>query len=277
MTRTLIKNGTVVSPTGVARADVLIDGETIAAVGAPGFFADAAPTRRHGDRRHRQVRDPGRHRRAHPHGAAVRRHVRLRHVRDRHRAPRRGAASRRSSTSPCSAPARTCRTGLADWHRKADGNCAIDYGFHQIIGGVDDESLKAMDTSPSTRASRASSCSWPTPASSTATTARSCGRCRRPRECGAMIMMHAENGIAIDVLVAQALARGETDPGLPRAHPAVRSSRPRPRTGRSCSPRSPATCRSTSCTCRPGDALEEVAAARDAGRNVFAETCPQYL
>ena len=31
-------------------------------------------------------------------------------------------------------------------------------------------------------------------------------------ESGAMIMMHAENGIAIDVLVAQALARGETDP-----------------------------------------------------------------
>ena len=31
------------------------------------------------------------------------------------------------------------------WHEKAAGNCAIDYGFHQIIGGVDDESLKAMD------------------------------------------------------------------------------------------------------------------------------------
>ena len=35
--------------------------------------------------------------------------------------------------------------GLAAWHAKADGNCAIDYAFHQIIGGVDDESLKAMD------------------------------------------------------------------------------------------------------------------------------------
>ena len=35
--------------------------------------------------------------------------------------------------------------GLAAWHAKADGNCAIDYGFHQIIGGVDDDSLKAMD------------------------------------------------------------------------------------------------------------------------------------
>ena len=28
--------------------------------------------------------------------------------------------------------------GLAEWHRKADGDCAIDYGFHQIIGGVDE-------------------------------------------------------------------------------------------------------------------------------------------
>ena len=34
---------------------------------------------------------------------------------------------------------------VAAWHEKAGGNCAIDYGFHQIIGDVDDESLKAMD------------------------------------------------------------------------------------------------------------------------------------
>src|SRR4028118_1469944 len=34
--------------------------------------------------------------------------------------------------------------GLAEWHRKAEGQCAIDYAFHQIIGGVDDQSLKAM-------------------------------------------------------------------------------------------------------------------------------------
>ena len=57
-----------------------------------------------------QVRRPRRRRRAHAHGAALRRHGRIRHVRDRARSPRRGAASRRSSTSPCSAPARTCRT-----------------------------------------------------------------------------------------------------------------------------------------------------------------------
>ena len=34
--------------------------------------------------------------------------------------------------------------GLAAWHEKAAGNCAIDYGFHQIIGDVNDDSLAAM-------------------------------------------------------------------------------------------------------------------------------------
>src|SRR4051812_43898475 len=34
---------------------------------------------------------------------------------------------------------------LAAWHTKAAGNCAVDYGFHQILGGGDSDALKAMD------------------------------------------------------------------------------------------------------------------------------------
>ncbi len=69
----------------------------------------------------------------------------VRHVRDRHAAPRHGAASPRSSTSPCRRTGENVHDGLADVARaRPTGNCAIDYGFHQIIGGVDDESLKAM-------------------------------------------------------------------------------------------------------------------------------------
>ena len=37
------------------------------------------------------------------------------------------------------------RECLDQWMGKAEGNCAIDYGFHMIIGGVDDQSLKEMD------------------------------------------------------------------------------------------------------------------------------------
>ena len=41
MAKVLIKNGKVISPTGVHENDVLIEGEKITAVGAPGYFAGA--------------------------------------------------------------------------------------------------------------------------------------------------------------------------------------------------------------------------------------------
>ena len=59
------------------------------------------------------------------------------------------------------------------------------------------------------------------------------------------------------------------------ASPARGRPRPRRPIGRSCWPTSPAR-RSTSCTCRPSRPWR-FAAARDDGRNVFGETCPQYL
>ena len=41
MSKTLIKNGTVVSTTGAIAQDVLIDGDVIVAMGAPGYFEGA--------------------------------------------------------------------------------------------------------------------------------------------------------------------------------------------------------------------------------------------
>ncbi len=92
---------------------------------------------------------------------------------------------------------------------------------------------------------------------------------------GSTIMMHAENGIAIDVLVAQARARGESDP---RFHGATR---PAFLEGE-------ATHRAIQLARVAGaplyivhlsapEALAEVVTARDRGQSVFAETCPQYL
>ena len=140
--------------------------------------------------------------------------------------------------------------GLADWHAKADGNCAIDYGFHQIIGGVDDESLKAMTYLVDNEGITSFKLFMAYPGVFYADDGQILRAMQNAGESGAMIMMHAENGIAIDVLVAQALARGETDPKYHALHPARPSSRARRPTGRSSWPRSPATCRCTSCTCR---------------------------
>jgi dihydropyrimidinase len=92
---------------------------------------------------------------------------------------------------------------------------------------------------------------------------------------GGLIMMHAENGIAIDVLVEQALAAGHTDP---RYHGEVRRELLE----------AEATHRAIQLARVAGaplyvvhvsaeQAVAELAAARDMGLNVFGETCPQYL
>ena len=81
MATTLIKNGKVISTTGVIAQDVLITDETITALGVAWVLHRGGLRSRH--RCRRQVRHPRRHRRAHAHGAAVRWHVRQRHVRDR--------------------------------------------------------------------------------------------------------------------------------------------------------------------------------------------------
>jgi dihydropyrimidinase len=92
---------------------------------------------------------------------------------------------------------------------------------------------------------------------------------------GGLIMMHCENGSAIDVLVQQALERGETAPyyhGITRPWQAEQE----------------ATHRAIMLADLTGaplyvvhvsakQALGRIAEARNTGQNVFGETCPQYL
>ena len=114
--RTLISNGTVVTAEGSYAADVLVDGEAIAQIGAA--ICGRASTRRRDDRRRGQVGHPRRDRRPHPHGAAVRRDVRQGHLRDRH--ARRGVRRdhHASSTSPSSRAARACATASTPGTRR---------------------------------------------------------------------------------------------------------------------------------------------------------------
>jgi dihydropyrimidinase len=124
--------------------------------------------------------------------------------------------------------------GLAAWHEKADGQCAVDYGFHQIIGGVDDDSLKAMDELVSEGIT-----SFKLFMAYPGVFYSDDGQILRAMQTaagnGSLVMMHAENGIAIDVLVQQALARGETAPGTTPSPAPGRPRRRRP-PGRSCWP-----------------------------------------
>ena len=84
VSRTLVRNGLVITASdeiGRRRADRGREGRRAR---GDRINARRGLDRRHRHRRGRQVRHPRRRRRAHPHGAALRRHVRLRHLRDRH-------------------------------------------------------------------------------------------------------------------------------------------------------------------------------------------------
>jgi dihydropyrimidinase len=169
----------------------------------------------------------------------------------------------------------TFAEALDGWHAKADGKTLIDYGFHIAItdlaeGGtleelaslpeqgvtsyklfmaykgalqVDDETLfRAMEVAAGS---------------------------------GALVLVHAENGDAIDVLVKQALAAGNTEP---RFHALTRP----PELEGEATNRAIQLARIAGCplyvvhvTCK--EAVEPIQRARDKGWDVWGETCTQYF
>ena len=136
----LISNGTVISPSGRIHEDVLVEGERIVATFLPG----TAP--REG---HRVIDATGKY--VIPGGIDVHTHLDLplagTVVADDFESGTRAAAWGGVTTIVDMANQETNASvydGLAEWHTKAAGKCAIDYSFTQMISTVDDESLKAM-------------------------------------------------------------------------------------------------------------------------------------
>jgi dihydropyrimidinase len=271
--RTLISGGTVVSPTGATPMDVLVDGETIASLHVPGGAATTQVDR--------VVDASGKY--VVPGGVDVHTHMELpfggTNAIDTFASGTVAAAWGGTTTIvdfAVQTPGQVVQDSLAAWHARADGRCAVDYGFHMILGGVDAEALKAMDALVRDEGVTSFKLFTAYPGVFYSDDGQILRAMQTARENGALVMMHAENGIAIDVLAAQAFERGETDPvqhGLTR--PPVLEGEATNRVialaevARDC----PLYIVHLSAS----QALQAVAAARSAGRNVFAETCPQYL
>lgn len=267
--RTLIRNGTVVNSTGAVAADVLVDGETIAAVTTPGVFDTADNV----------VEAAGRY--VLPGGIDAHTHMEM---------PFGGTVSADTFASGTTAAAWGGTTTIIDfavqakgtsllatldkWHEKADNNCAVDYGFHMIVSDVNDTSLKEMESCVDAGVN-SFKMFMAYPGVLYSTDGEILRAMQKATETGSLIMMHAENGIAIDQLVVQAIAAGRTDP----LHHGI--TRPPELEGEATS-RAIALAKVTGAPLyivhlSARHALAAVAEARDTGQNVFAETCPQYL
>ena len=268
--RTLITNGTIVTADGSYPADVLIDGETIAAIGAG--MAGMAEVDETIDAAGRYV-IPG--------GIDVHTHMEL---------PFGGTAAKDTFETGTRAAAfggttsivdfavqsrgKSLREGLDTWHAKAEGNAVVDYGFHMIMSDVNDDTLKEMDALvaegvPDFKLFTAYPGVFYSDDGAIFRAMQQTGKN------GGLIMMHAENGMAIDVIAADTVAAGVTDPiGHGLARYSILEGEATNRVIRLAeAAKVPVYIVHLSAR----EALKAVRMARDEGLPAFAETCPQYL
>ncbi|WP_030757174.1 dihydropyrimidinase [Streptomyces griseus] len=272
-TRTLIRGGLVVTASDELHADVLIEDGRVAALAAHGSDAAARWTA------DRTLDATGRY--VIPGGVDVHTHMELpfggTSASDTFETGTRAAAWGGTTTLvdfAVQTVGHRLREGLDTWYAKADGNCAIDYAFHMIMSDVTPATLREMPLLVQEGVT-SFKLFMAYPGVFYSDDGQILRAMQVAADTGGLIMMHAENGIAIDVLVEQALARGETDP---RYHGEVRKALLE----------AEATHRAIQLARVAGsslyvvhvsaeEAVAELAAARDKGLPVFGETCPQYL
>ena len=268
---TLIKNGTVTSSRESKRADVLIEGETIAAVG-PNL-----PTADH------QIIDatnllvlPG--------GIDVHTHLDM---------PFGGTVSADDYETGTRAAAIGGTTTVIDfclqsmgkpmahaldiWNKKAEGNACIDYSLHMAVTdlGPNDAWLDEIDGM--VRHGITSFKIFMAYPNVLMVDDRTIYKLmERTKSLGALVLVHAENGTVIDAIVQETLAAGNTGPlyhALTRPTVAEAEAVHRVVAISELAGRANTYIVHVSCE----DAVREVAAARARKLPVMGETCTQYL
>ncbi|MGH2572977.1 MAG: dihydropyrimidinase [Actinomycetota bacterium] len=265
--RTLIKNGTVVTATETLQADVLVEDEKVASIG----LSIDAPADRVIDATDRYVMPGGVDPHTHmdlPFGGSF--------CSDDFGTGTRAAAFGGTTTIVDFALQGTgegLREGLDLWHQKAE-KAYTDHGFHMIVKEVNDQVLKEMDELVGEGVT-SFKLFMAYPGVFMVDDASIFKAMQRASESGALIMMHAENGGPIDVLVQQYLEEGKTDPiNHALTRPASMEGEAVHRVFKLAElARTPAYIVHLSSR----DALNALREARDRGLPAFAETCPQYL
>jgi dihydropyrimidinase len=166
------------------------------------------------------------------------------------------------------------RAGLDTWHGKAEGRAAVDYAFHMIMTEANASTLDEM-SSIIREGVTSFKMFMAYPGVFLVDDQQIFKAMLRAGELGALITMHAEIGLPIDVLVQRAIAEGHTAPvyhALTRSEVAEATG-----TERAIALAEMAKVPVYMVHLSAQRALERVMEARDRGLPAYAETCPQYL
>src|SRR6266699_3853863 len=269
--RTLITNGRIVTATDDFPGDILINNEQIAAVGSPGTFA-ALQADTVLDARGKCI---------FPGAIDVHTHMELplptTVASDDFETGTIAAACGGTTTILDFANQQrghSLAEALESWHAKAGGKAVIDYGFHMTITDMAAAPEAAMDDMIAAGVTTFKLLmAYPNTFMVDDETIYRV--LRRSARLGGLVMVHAENGIVIDLIIREAVAAGHTAPmyhALTR--PAILEGEAAQRAITLATlAEAPLYVVHVSCA----HSLHAVAAARTRGLPVWGETCPQYL
>jgi dihydropyrimidinase len=169
----------------------------------------------------------------------------------------------------------TFAQALEEWHSKREGKALIDNGFHMAVTDlVEGGTLEELATLPDQGVT--SYKLFMAYKGAIMVDDETLFRVMQvAADTGALVMVHAEHGDAIDVLVKQALAEGKTEP---KYHALTRP----PETEGEATNRAIQLARVAGCklyvvhvSCQ--EAVDPIAIAREKGWDVWGETCTQYF
>jgi len=172
-------------------------------------------------------------------------------------------------------PEGTLAEAVETWQRKAEGKAHVDYGLHVAITNLTEQVKAELPSLPALGVATVKIFMAYKGTPLYTADEDLFEAMQIARECGLLVLVHAENGDAIAKLQAQALARGDVEPrwhGLTRPE-AVEAEA----TNRAIRLAEVADCPLLVVHVSCAASLEEIKRAHARGRPVYAETCPQYL
>ena len=174
------------------------------------------------------------------------------------------------------AKGQTFNEGIAAWHAKANGRTYIDYGFHIIITDLEEGgTLEELGTLPEEHGVTSYKLLMAYKGVLQVDDSTLFKTMELARETGALVMIHGENGDAIDILVKRAVAEGNLSPGWHyRTRPSALEGEATNRAIQ-LAHIAGAPVYIVHVTCR--EAVEAIDRARRQGWPVFGESCPQYF
>lgn len=161
------------------------------------------------------------------------------------------------------------------WHKKSKEKAAIDYGFHLMIGEINENVLQELPKVIDEQGITSFKVFMAYKNVFQADDQTLFRTLVAAKDLGALVMVHAENGDVIEYLTTKALEEGKTEPiyhALTRP-PEVEGEA----TGRAAQMTGLAGSQLYVVHVSCAEAVERIAEARNKGVDIWGETCPQYL